>query len=607
MSDTKQKAYRVLARKYRPLNFDQLIGQEALVRTLKNAIESGRIAQAYMLTGIRGTGKTTTARIIAKALNYKGPDGTSGPTTGSTDDCDLCKAITDDRHPDVMEMDAASRTGVEDIREILDGVRYAPTSARYKVYIIDEIHMLSKAAFNALLKTLEEPPEHVIFIFATTEIRKVPVTVLSRCQRFDLRRVDVSTLADYYKEICNKEGVTTEDEALQLIARAADGSVRDGLSLLDQSIALSNGTIETEQIQDMLGLADRSKILDVLEHSLKGECAEALDILENLYKAGADPATLVKDMLDYAHLMTKSKAAPKASDTNAAMSASMIERLGSLASELSMPTLGRTWQILLKGLEEMKLAPNQQAAAEMIIIRLSYAADLPDPASLIKKLQNGEAVAVNTAAPPSSDGAGSSTSGAVPTSAPAPAMTHAADQPHSQGQNASVPEQAHSSPTAQGIASTATAKASMSGTGNVQAMTKIEPVIIEELINEAELITSPQSLRELEQLLKQSGEVRLAGEVFQSVHLVRIEAGKLEIRPEPGARKELASELARVLKERTDEHWMVMISSEQGSATLAEQAVIREQQTIEQIKQDPLIQNIVELFPGTEVKLRQPE
>ena len=606
MSDTKQKAYRVLARKYRPLNFDQLIGQEALVRTLKNAIESGRIAQAYMLTGIRGTGKTTTARIIAKALNYKGPDGTSGPTTGSTDDCDLCKAITDDRHPDVMEMDAASRTGVEDIREILDGVRYAPTSARYKVYIIDEIHMLSKAAFNALLKTLEEPPEHVIFIFATTEIRKVPVTVLSRCQRFDLRRVDVSTLADYYKEICNKEGVTTEDEALQLIARAADGSVRDGLSLLDQSIALSNGTIETEQIQDMLGLADRSKILDVLEHSLKGECAEALDILENLYKAGADPATLVKDMLDYAHLMTKSKAAPKASDTNAAMSASMIERLGSLASELSMPTLGRTWQILLKGLEEMKLAPNQQAAAEMIIIRLSYAADLPDPASLIKKLQNGEAVAVHTAPHPSG-GVGSSASGASATSASAPAMTHAPDQPHSQGQNAPVPEQAHSSPAAQGIASTVTAKTHLSGTGNIQAMTKIEPVIIEEQINEAEPITSPHSLRELEQLLKQCGEVRLAGEVFQSVHLVRIEAGKLEIRPEPGARKELASELARVLKEHTDEHWMVMISSEQGSPTLAEQAVIREQQTIEQIKQDPLVQNIVELFPGTEVKLRQPE
>ena len=275
--------YVVLARKYRPSHFDELIGQDALVRTLKNAIETGRIAHAYMLTGVRGVGKTTTARIIAKALNYQGPDGQAGPTIGPTDDCETCQAITKDRHPDVMEMDAASRTGVDDIREILDGVRYAPVSARYKVYIIDEVHMLSKQAFNALLKTLEEPPPHVIFIFATTEIRKVPVTVLSRCQRFDLKRVDVSTLKDFYGTICDKEGVKVHEGALTLIAQAADGSVRDGLSLLDQAIAQrSEGTeqeVSLEAIQDMLGLADRGKTLALLEASLTANPAQALDIV----------------------------------------------------------------------------------------------------------------------------------------------------------------------------------------------------------------------------------------------------------------------------------------------------------------------------------------
>ena len=262
MSDSTQP-YRVLARKYRPQNFDELIGQEALVRTLKNAIESGRIAQAYMLTGVRGVGKTTTARIIAKALNYKGKDGKAGPTTGSTDDCDLCRAISEDRHPDVIEMDAASRTGVDDIREILDGVRYAPTEARYKIYIIDEVHMLSKNAFNALLKTLEEPPPHVKFIFATTEIRKVPITVLSRCQRFDLRRVDVPTLSAHFKNISAKENVSVDDEAIALIAQGADGSVRDGLSLLDRAIALGGDKVTGQQVREMLGLGDRARSLDL--------------------------------------------------------------------------------------------------------------------------------------------------------------------------------------------------------------------------------------------------------------------------------------------------------------------------------------------------------
>lgn len=568
----KKTPYRVLARKYRPQNFDQLIGQEALVRTLKNAIESGRIAQAYMLTGIRGTGKTTTARIIAKALNYRGPDGNGEPTIGSTDDCETCRAITEDRHPDVMEMDAASRTGVEDIREILDGVRYAPTSARYKVYIIDEIHMLSKAAFNALLKTLEEPPEHVIFIFATTEIRKVPVTVLSRCQRFDLRRVDIATLSDYYKQICEKEGVTCEDEAMSLIARAADGSVRDGLSLLDQAIALSNGQITAEQIQDMLGLADRTRILDILDHSLQGKPAEALAVLDDLHKAGADPATVVRDMLDFSHLMTRLKAAPNAGETSAALSTDLVKRLTDLSVKLSMPTLGKTWQILLKGIEEMNYAPSQQAAAEMIIIRLAYAADLPDPGDLIKKLKDS-----------GSTQAGSSAAGQASSSVA--------------GAGATAKEPVH---------------AELKTAGGASAAVAMQPAPQAVADNGAEtegetIFDNPQTLADVEYILNKSGRIRLAGEVFQAVHLVHLEPGRLDIRLEPGARKEIYNELSKSLNELTGNHWLVSPSDKDGSLTLAEQRAAEEKAVIESLKQDPLVENIVQLFPGAEVKLHNPD
>ncbi|HEY8190602.1 MAG TPA: DNA polymerase III subunit gamma/tau, partial [Micavibrio sp.] len=307
--------YRVLARKYRPRNFDELIGQDALVRTLKNAIDSNRIAHGFMLTGVRGVGKTTTARIIARALNYTGPDGKSGPTAGPTDDCDICRAIAEDRHPDVIEMDAASHTKVEEMRQLLDGVRYAPVSARYKVYIIDEVHMLSDKAFNALLKTLEEPPPHVKFIFATTEIRKVPVTVLSRCQRFDLRRVEVPDLERHYKSICEKEHIAFEDEAIAMIARAADGSVRDGLSLLDQAMALGmESGVNAGLVQDMLGLADRGRVLDLLEHALKGNAAEALEKMNDLHRLGADPFVVMNDLLDLTHIATRLRVAPKTRD-----------------------------------------------------------------------------------------------------------------------------------------------------------------------------------------------------------------------------------------------------------------------------------------------------
>lgn len=377
--------YRVLARKYRPRHFDELIGQDALVRTLRNAIETGRIAHAFMLTGVRGVGKTTTARIIAKALNYTGPDGTAGPTTGPTDDCEVCRAITEDRHPDVIEMDAASNRGIDDIRQILDGVRYAPVSARYKVYIIDEVHMLTKESFNALLKTLEEPPAHVKFIFATTEIRKVPVTILSRCQRFDLKRVDVGTLSAHYQKICGLENVQAEDDAIAMIARAADGSVRDGLSLLDQAIALSHEAISVGQVRDMLGLADRSRILDMLEHSLRGACAPALTIMDDLARAGADALVIVQDLLELTHLLTRYRAVPALRESDNAVSPDIKARLIPLCMEFSMPTLGRAWTLLLKGVNEIQSAPQQRAALEMLLIRLAYTSDLPDPGDLLKK------------------------------------------------------------------------------------------------------------------------------------------------------------------------------------------------------------------------------
>ncbi len=546
MSDT-QKEYRVLARKYRPKNFDDLVGQDALVRTLKNAIESGRIAHAFMLTGIRGVGKTTTARIIAKALNYTGPDGKAGPTTGNTDDCDICKAIAEDRHPDVMEMDAASRTGVDDIREILDGVRYAPTSARYKIYIIDEVHMLSKNAFNALLKTLEEPPPHVKFIFATTEIRKVPVTVLSRCQRFDLRRIDATTLGAYYKTICEKEGVSVEDEAVNLIARAADGSARDGLSMLDQAIALSQGNVTAQSVKDMLGLADRSLVLDLLEKSITGKCDEALALMDNLYSKGADPSVIIGDLLDLAHLLTKLRAVPSMKDTLQVMGREEMERAALLASKLSMPALGRTWQVLLKGLNEVNYAPVPQKAAEMVVIRLAYAAELPDPADLIKKIQSGQGAGVGTSVPTPPSGGGGG--GAYQTV--------------------------------------------MSGGGAAAVAVQIqEPV--------PAMPTEIASLEDIMAVIKPI-DMALATQVYLNVHLVKLEEGRLEFRPSAHASPALAQELTRGLKAATGNRWMVMVSDKPGMPTLVEQVEIKKAEKFAAVRADKLVSQVLEIFPDAEL------
>ncbi|MCM2344181.1 MAG: DNA polymerase III subunit gamma/tau [Alphaproteobacteria bacterium] len=554
-SKDSHQAYRVLARKYRPRHFDELIGQDALVRTLRNAIESGRIAHAFMLTGVRGVGKTTTARIIAKALNYTGPDGTAGPSTGPTDDCEICRAIAEDRHPDVLEMDAASRTGVDDIREILDGVRYAPVSARYKIYIIDEVHMLSKNAFNALLKTLEEPPPHVKFIFATTEIRKVPVTVLSRCQRFDLKRVDVATLADHYKNICSLEQVQADDDALTMIARAADGSVRDGLSLLDQAIALATERVSVQQVRDMLGLSDRTRVLDMLEAGLKGECAAALAIMDDMARSGADALVVVQDLLELTHLLTRYRAVPSLLDKDNAVAPDMKIRLQGLSASLSMPSLGRAWQLLLKGISEIQSAPQSRAALEMLLIRLAYTADLPDPGDLMRKIRSGETI---------------NTTGTV--------------QRASEGRLAEP-----------------VALRAIAGGGAV-AVALSSPVVEEE--REPLQMGAIVSLQTLEQALRQRGYIRLAADVYHYVRMGRIEEGRLEIAYDQAMVPTMLSDLSKALKDMTGQGWLITETKAAAVPTLHEQQQLADQALLAEAQAHPVVASVVKLFPGAAVKIR---
>src|SRR5271166_5733139 len=418
--------YRVLARKYRPTSFNDLIGQEAMVRILRNAFATGGVAHAFMLTGVRGVGKTTTARIIARALNCTGPDGTGGPTADPCGVCPDCVAILADRHPDVVEMDAASRTGVDDVREIIEATRFRPLQARTKVFIIDEVHMLSRNAFNALLKTLEEPPPHVKFVFATTELRKVPITVLSRCQRFDLRRVRVAELTSHFTAIAEREGIAAEPAAIETIARAADGSVRDGLSLLDQAIAqAAEGAVTAGAVADMLGLADRQAVLDLLEAALRGRPAEALAITERLHEHGADLGTTLADLLELVHTLTRLKTIPELRDSPDLPEAERT-RGAAMADAAPMPVLARAWQILLKGTTEVEGAPDRRAAAEMVLIRLCYAADLPTPGDLVRQLSQ-PAQDASPAPPraPSADTGGARAvagGGMVTAAAPSPAL-----------------------------------------------------------------------------------------------------------------------------------------------------------------------------------------
>jgi DNA polymerase-3 subunit gamma/tau len=559
--------YRVLARKYRPSTFAELIGQDALVRTLTNAFAQNRIAHAFMLTGVRGVGKTTTARIIARALNCLGPDGKGGPTITPCGVCDNCVAIAADRHVDVMEMDAASNNGVENIREVTDGVRYAPSSARYKVYIIDEVHMLSKPAFNALLKTLEEPPPHVKFIFATTEIRKVPITVLSRCQRFDLRRIDAEVLTEHFNRIATAESVMVEPDAMALIARAADGSARDGLSLLDQAIARGAGIVTGEQVRDMLGLADRTIVLDLFETAMSGNAKEALDILSRLHAAGADPGTIVEDLLDLTHALTRLKLAPRGARADLEM-----KRGGAMAERLSMPVLTRTWQLLLKGMGEIQVAPNPHAAAEMIVLRLVYAADLPTPGDLVKQIQNS--AAGQSAPPPAGDGGRGS-------------------QPSA--------NRSSGGPMIHGGSATAVARSEPMHAPDAEnrPMAMEAPALQPAPVSQT--LPGPANYRELVKLFADRKEGILEYHLAASVRLVRFEPGVVELNTLPAAPSNLANRVGSLLSEWTGRRWVIGISSAVGGPTLMETDQAHKNAAMDSARASPTVVALMGAFPGTTI------
>lgn len=533
--------YRVLARKYRPAAFADLVGQEALVRTLKNAIETGRVAQAYMLTGIRGVGKTTSARIIARALNCIGPDGKGGMTANPCGVCEHCRAIAEDRHVDVIEMNAASNRGIDNIREIIETTRYNPTSARFKIYIIDEVHMLTNEAFNALLKTLEEPPERVKFIFATTEIRKVPTTVLSRCQRFDLRRVEPELLTVHFKNIVQKENVEAEDEALRLIAKAADGSVRDGLSLLDQAIAHGGGKVTAEFVRAMIGLADRAAIVDLFEALMKGDIHAALDLFNRQYASGADPMIVLQDLLDLTHWITRVKIAPELAD-DPSMAQTERDRCAALAKTLPMGVLTRDWQMLLKGVGEVLTAPSAKQAAEMVLIRLAYAAELPPPADLIKDIKNTPAPAFtpsHSSAPASSDWGGvRAVAGGVP-------MTQAAPAPQ----------------------------------GTVMFDTLADVVAY---------------------AYKQK-EMLFAYNLQNCVSLVSFEQGKIEFYPMEHTPANLASDMAEKLKAWTGKTWLISVVNKQGGKTLLQEAQETKANLRKTMSANPVVSAVIMAFPGAKI------
>tara|TARA_B100001939_G_scaffold348110_1_gene372741 strand:- start:4440 stop:6266 length:1827 start_codon:yes stop_codon:yes gene_type:complete len=560
--------YRVLARKYRPTNFDELIGQEAMVRTLSNAIETGRLAHAFILTGVRGVGKTTTARIIAKALNCTGPDGQGGPTITPCGVCENCKAIAESRHVDVMEMDAASRTGVDDIREIIDGVRYASTNARYKIYIIDEVHMLSRNAFNALLKTLEEPPEHVKFIFATTEIRKVPVTVLSRCQRFDLRRVSIEELSRHFKTIADKEGCEIEDVALAMIARAAEGSVRDGLSLLDQAFAHGAGKVTEEQVRDMLGLADRAQILDLYQACMKGDVAAALTMLRHQYDHGADPVVIFQDMLELTHWLTRLKVVPDAGEE--VVTSEAERKLGQdMAQALSIPVLTRAWQMLLKGLEEVRLAPAPLLAAEMVLVRLTHVANLPTPGDLIKQLKANPHSAEQTAAGSQGSGTPSATPSAQTAGLPA----------------GTAPG---SGPQAFRIIQGATGQSTLCA-GDPLPQSADAP------------LPPPDSFEEVVRLFEERQEAQIAFHLKENTHLVSFDTGRIDIRLNNRAPRDLVSKVSEKLREFTGQRWIVSLSQQRGEDSLYQKELAEAQALKERLSQNPLVKTVLETFPGAQI------
>ncbi len=542
--------YQVLARKYRPHTFSGLIGQDVLVKILNSAFESGRIAHAFILSGIRGIGKTTTARIIARALNCLGPGGKSGPTIDPCGSCVNCEAIGEDRHMDVLEVDAASRTGVDDIREIIDSVSYLPTSARYKIYIIDEVHMLSKNAFNALLKTLEEPPPHVKFVFATTEIKKVPITVLSRCQRFDLSRVDAAELAGHFSKIISLEGAKVSNAALNLISKAADGSVRDGLSILDQAICQSSSEVDENIVREMLGLADRSQTFRLLQFVFSGDIKGVLELFDSHYKSGANPLSVFEDMLEIISLLTRIKITP---DLTNDIALSEVEReAGSLMVEkISMAFLARAWQILLKGLGEMNAAPSIKQAADMVLIRLTYASDLPTPDEAIKFFSQGN------------------------------------------GNDATNAEEKN-------LPGKEIKKKLSDVENNYLHLDKKELKISPET---SEIFNAPpKSFQELVNLVEEKCQISLKDDLLNDIKVTHFEEGKIELSLSSNAAEDLIERLREFLNYNTEISWQVYQSSEQNNVCFVEKEESRSEKKLMDVEEMPLIRAVLDVFPGASIE-----
>lgn len=530
------EVYRVLARKYRPLSFADLKGQEALVRTLTNAFAAGRIAHAFILTGVRGVGKTTTARIIAKGLNC-----VEGPTITPCGKCDACISITEGRCVDVIEQDAASNRGIDDIRFMTEGCKYAPTATRYKVFILDEFHMLTTPAFNALLKILEEPPPHVKFILATTDIHEVPVTILSRCQRFDLRRIEPEVLMELYGAVAKAEGISIDDEALRFLARAADGSARDGLSLLDRAMALGGGTITGQQMRDMLGLADRGIVLELLTATITGKPSEALEIAGRLHRDGADALIVLQDMLDSVHQISRAKVLP-AGKLDISLTEATRERLLALAAQLPTPVLARAWQVLLKGVAEVQAAAQPMAALEMLIIRLAHIGSLPVPGDLVKRLEEAPPGSMRGLSGAGSSGGGTSMRRAVvgATEGITEAIAHPAAQP----------------------------------------------------------LAQLHSWREVAALVSEAREMQLYAQLYGMVECLTFAPGRVEIFPRPGAQPNLAPRLAQFLSARTGQRWMVSLATAPGRSTLAEEDEVQANDVLRQAAEHPLVKAVLLAFPG---------
>jgi DNA polymerase-3 subunit gamma/tau len=568
MDGTEQTAkaadhYKVLARKYRPESFVDLIGQEPMVRTLTNAFRTGRIAQAYMLTGVRGVGKTTTARILARALNYSIPGKVDKPTIDMEELGEHCAAIMEGRHVDVIEMDAASHTGIDDIREIIEASRYRPAIARYKVYIIDEVHMLSKQAFNGLLKTLEEPPEHVKFVFATTEIRKVPVTVLSRCQRFDLRRIEAGRLVDLMRGITAKEEIEVGDEALAMIARAAEGSARDALSLLDQAVAHASGPVSGEEIRQMLGLADRALIVDLFAEVMAGDVAAALVRLKALHDVGADPVVILEDLAAFTHVVTRLKLAPNAVEDEA-LTEEEKTRGREFADTLSLRVLARAWQMLLKGIEEARVASRPLAAADMVVVRLAHAADLPTPDEAARMLKGEGAAARGDNSAARGDGFAAGGDSRGPNGAGAARAASAAGR---------AGARAVAAPVAAGAPAVAAAT----------------PAV--RIASFADLVAFAGRERDL----------KMKHALENYIRINSFEQGRIEIGLTGEAPADLVGTLSKKLEQWTGQRWMITVSRNSATETIAESQRFAQEKLLTDARADPVVAAVLERFPGAEI------